>query len=290
MHILPVWGKRRYDQIERADVIELVEAIVRKGTPVQANRVQALVSMIFSFAVDAALVNFNPCSRLRKRGAETRDTRVLSDEEIRQFWVRSVLPPITRRVGLALRLALLTGCRSGEVAGIHRRELSDLEAPGKTSWLIPADRSKNGRAHFVPLSAPARAVVLSAFELIAGDAEYLFPSPVENGGPISGHALTTAMRRMAAKIEGAALKTWKADPPSPHDLRRTVATRLSQMGTLPETVSAILNHTRGGITGRHYDHYQRAAEKRAALDAWAALVTGIVEGKSGNVVRLAVTG
>jgi hypothetical protein len=61
------------------------------------------------------------------------------------------------------------------------------------------------------------------------------------------------------------------------------------MGTLPETVSAILNHTRGDVTGRHYDHYQRAAEKRAALDAWAAAVTDIVEGKSGNVVRLAVT-
>ena len=45
MHILPVWAKRRYDQIERADVIELVEAIIKKGTPVQANRVQALVSI-----------------------------------------------------------------------------------------------------------------------------------------------------------------------------------------------------------------------------------------------------
>jgi integrase len=286
MHILPAWAKRRYDQIERADVIELVEAIVSKGSPVQANRVQALVSMIFSFAVDAALLKFNPCSRLRKRGAETRKTRVLADEEIRQFWRRSVLPPVTRRVGLALRLALLTGCRSGEVAGICRKEISDIDVPGKASWLIPADRTKNGRAHFVPLSEPARAVIKSAIELTD---EYLFPSPVEHGGSIKGHALTTSMRRIAAKIEGAALKTWQAEPPSPHDLRRTVATRLAQMGTPPETVSAILNHTRGDVTGRHYDHYQRAPEKRAALDAWAAAVTDIVEGKTGNVVRLAVT-
>ena len=289
MHILPVWAKRRYDQIERADVIELVEAIIKKGTPVQANRVQALVSMIFSFAVDTALMKFNPCSRLRKRGAETRRTRVLSDDEIRQFWRRSVLPPVTRRVGLALRLVLLTGCRSGEVAGIRRKEISDIDVPGKGSWLIPGDRSKNGRAHFVPLSEPARAVIKSAIELIDDGDEYLFPSPRERGGPIKSHALTTSMRRMAAKIEGAALKTWQAEPPSPHDLRRSAATRLSQMGTLPETVSAILNHTRGDVTGRHYDHYQRAPEKRAALDAWAAAVTEIVEGKSGNVVRLAAT-
>jgi len=58
---------------------------------------------------------------------------------------------------------------------------------------------------------------------------------------------------------------------------------------IAETVSAILNHTRSDVTGRHYDHYQRAPEKRAALDAWAAAVTELVEGKSGNVVRLAVT-
>jgi len=69
MHILPGWANRRYDQIERADVIELVEGIVTKGSPVQANRVQALLSVIFRFAVDASLVQFNPCSRLRKRGA-----------------------------------------------------------------------------------------------------------------------------------------------------------------------------------------------------------------------------
>jgi integrase len=286
LHILPKWAKRRYDQIERADVIELVEGIIGNGAPVQANRVQALVSKIFSFAVDTSLMQFNPCSRLRKRSAETRETRVLTDEEIRQFWRRAVLPPITRRVGLALRLALLTGCRSGEVAEIHRTELSDLDAPGKASWLIPAKRVKNGRAHFVPLSEPARAIVLSALELIAEDEEYLFPSPIENAGPITSHALTVAMRRLGDKIEGSAAKTWKDDPPSPHDLRRTVATRLSQSGVATEDVSAVLNHVRSDVTGKHYDQYQRAPEKRAALNAWAAAVTDIVEGKPGNVVRL----
>ena len=109
--------------------------------------------------------------------------------------------------------------------------------------MLPAERSKNGRAHFVPLSDLARSTILSAIDLIADEDDYLFPSPVEAGGPITGHALTVAMRRLGDKIEGAALKTWKADAPSPHDLRRTVATRLSQMGVPPEDVSAVLNLT-----------------------------------------------
>jgi integrase len=276
LHILPNWGRRRYDQIERSDVIELVEGMIKAGSPVQANRVQALISMVFSFALDADLVKTNPCSRLKKRGVENQETRVLSDEEIRQFWSRSILPPVTRRVGLALRLALLTACRPGEIAGIHRSELSNLAVPGDASWLLPADRSKNGRAHFVPLSDMARETIFSACELISDEDEYLFPSPVEAGGPITGHSLTVAMRRMTTKIDGQASKTWTADPPSPHDLRRTVATRLSQMGVPPEDVAAVLNHVRSDVTGRHYDHYRRAAEKRRALDAWANALGGMV--------------
>lgn len=282
LHILPKWAKRRYDHIERADVIELAEGIVKSGLPVQANRVQALISMIFSFAVDADLVKSNPCFRLRKRGVETAETRILSDDEIRQFWRRAILPPVTRRVGLALRLALLTGCRSGEVAGIARTELSDLKTADGAAWLLPAERSKNGRAHFVPLSELARSAVLSALELISDEDEFLFPSPVQAGGPITGHALTVAMRRMSEKIEGSALKTWKAEPPSPHDLRRTVATRLSQMGTPPEDVAAILNHVRSDVTGRHYDQYQRSTEKRRALEMWAGTIQAITMGGAGN--------
>ena len=138
--------KRRYDHIGRSDVIELVEGIVKAGSPVQANRVQALISMIFSFAVDADLMKANPCSRLRKRGAENQETRVLSDAEIRQFWRRAVLPPVTRRVGLALRLTLLTGCRPGEAAGSARKELSDLKYPGRRVGCFPPnDQRTAGR-------------------------------------------------------------------------------------------------------------------------------------------------
>jgi integrase len=120
--------------------------------------------------------------------------------------------------------------------------------------------------------------VLAAIELIAESDKYLFPSPVERGGPISGHALTVAMKRLTGKIEGPALKTWKLDPPTPHDLRRTVATRLAQLGVSSEDISAILNHVRTDVTGRHYDQYRRATEKRRALEMWALAVDEILNG------------
>jgi integrase len=85
-HIIPRWGGRRYDEIGRADVIELVESVVTDGKQTLANRVQALVSSIFSFAMDADLVRGNPCARLRRRGVEVIGRRVLTDDEIQLFW------------------------------------------------------------------------------------------------------------------------------------------------------------------------------------------------------------
>jgi hypothetical protein len=89
IHILPYWGERDYRNIKRADVIELIERIVAAGSHTAGNRVHALISKIFSFGVDADLLDANPAARLRKRGAEVVGRRVLSDHEIRLFWPRS---------------------------------------------------------------------------------------------------------------------------------------------------------------------------------------------------------
>src|SRR5207253_17996 len=121
----------------------LVESLIKAGKPTLANRVQSLISSIFSFAMDADLVRGNPCARLRRRGVETIGRRVLSDDEIRLFWPGTVQKPISRRVGLALRLILLTGVRPGEAAGITCAELENTGEKGRARWIIPAERSKN---------------------------------------------------------------------------------------------------------------------------------------------------
>ena len=134
-HVLPRWQHRHIDSITRADVVDFVKGLIAAGKPVLANRVQALISTIFTFALDAGVTDRNPCARLRKRGTEQSATRVLSDDEIRQLWARAILPPLTRGSGLALRLILLTGCRPGEVAGLRRGELVDFTDSEKAVWL-----------------------------------------------------------------------------------------------------------------------------------------------------------
>jgi site-specific recombinase XerD len=116
VHILPSWRSGPFDAIGRKDVIALCEGIVAKGSPIQANRVQALLSKMFSFPLDAELVTANPCARLKKRSKETTATRVLSDDEIRLFWRRVGDPPNSKRMGQGLRLVALTGVRVTELA------------------------------------------------------------------------------------------------------------------------------------------------------------------------------
>ncbi len=288
LHILPKWKSREYDELTRGDLVELVEGLITEGKPTLANRVHALCSKIGSFAVDAGLLNGNPFGRVAKRGVEQVGRRVLSDDEIPLFWRRIILPPVSRRVGLACRLALLTGSRAGEVAGVARSELQHLDAAAKAGWSIPKERVKNGHAHYVPLCGLARETVQAALELIGDDDEYLFPSPRSGkatdgdslrGKPITGHALAVAMSRFADQLEGkaGAAKTWRAEPPTPHDLRRTLATRLSALGVSKEDRDAVMNHVRSDVGSKHYDLYERAKEKRQALTRWDAAVREILK-------------
>ena len=190
-HILPKWAGRGFSEIRRRDVIELVEALVTAGTPTLANRVQSLISSVFTFAMDADLAEANPCHRLRKRGVERVGRRVLSDEEIGLFWSKIVEPPAIRRTGLALRLTLLTGARISEIAGISRAELERLGDASRAAWIIPGTRTKNGRDHLVPLSPLAQDLVLELLESLGQSDEFLLSTyNRDRKGPVSGKSLS----------------------------------------------------------------------------------------------------
>jgi integrase len=108
--------------------------------------------------------------------------------------------------------------------------------------------------------------------------------------PITAYALAVAMQRMGSHITRAmpGSDSWLAEPPSPHDLRRTVATRLASLGVTSEDVAACLNHVRRDVTGRHYDMYSRLIEKRRALDLWAQTIERIISDRSQLIHRLRV--
>jgi integrase len=280
-HVLPKWRSRDYRSIRRADAVEIVEGLIAAGMPTLANRVGGLLSKIFNFAIDAGLNDSNPAGRLSKRGTERVGRRVLTDAELRLFWLAtSGVPPISRRVGLALRLALVTATRAGEASGAHKDEMANIGELANATWTLPGTRVKNERTLMLPLSPLGRTVVLDAIECSRGDGGYLFPSRLDNSRPIRAQVLATAMQRLGAVAKGEGADSWRAAPPTPHDLRRTCRTRFAALGIPREDRDAIMNHAPSDVGGKHYDLYERLKEKRAALDLWSDTLAAILEHSS----------
>jgi integrase len=278
--MVPVLGRRKLRDIRRRDVIALVESIAEGGgpgrrnpgrpAPVAANRVLALVSRIFSFALERELVESNPAYRLRKPAKEAARERVLAEQEIAALW--AALGHLQPTVAAAWKLILVTGQRPGEVMRLRRSDLN-RDVAGWW-WTIPAEWSKNGQAHRVPLTQPALDIIAELGPGL-GESEWLLSSRH------AGKRLTwlNASTRRLLKLTGLPRFT-------PHDLRRTAASMMLSLGTSPHVVEALLNHRPRGIAAV-YQRYGYGPEMRRALDQLGERIGAIVAGVScATVVRL----
>ena len=232
----------------------------------------------------------SPCKGIEAPAAETSRDRVLEEEEIRLAW--RVFDAIGWPFGSIGKLLLLTGARRSEIAEARWQEI-DLAAKTLT---LPGSRTKNGEPSQIPLS-DAAAEIISALPRIEGKAALLFSTT--GATPVSGFSRSREVieRAMVAKLREAATERGqdpeKVEAPKPwtlHDLRRTCASGMASLKIAPHVIEAVLNHKNGTIKGvaKVYNRYSYAAEKRAALDAWARRLNAIVTGtEASNVVELA---
>lgn len=148
-HLLPRWRHVKARDVSRPDVRALVEAIADRGAPVLANRVLALISKMFSFAVSRDWRADNPCTDVKRPGSEKSRERVLTSEEIVTLWkTLDAEDPFFRAL---FQLRFLTAARGGEIRRMRWHDL-DLESGW---WSIPREFAKNDVSHRVPLNQKA---------------------------------------------------------------------------------------------------------------------------------------
>lgn len=303
------------EDLDRAAVVRALDALTRrrkrkdggeaetsKGAAI-TGRTAAYGRAAFAWAVKRGAVRVNPFADLPVTKSIAKRERVLSDNELAEIW--RAAGDAASPYGAIIRLLILTGQRRGEVAGMTWDEISDDLA----TWSLPPERTKNGAAHMVPLPAPARGLLKALLPEDANETKRFVSDrrataalalPGALGTPFAGWS--KAKRTLDEAIMDARAKAAAAAGRSPaplipwnvHDLRRTVATGLQRLGVRLEVTEAVLNHisgSRGGIAGV-YQRHDWAAEKRAALDAWAAHIDSIVEGRTAgdNVVKLSCAG
>ncbi len=262
------WAARPASSITRRDCMRLIDEIADRGASTQARRVHAYLHRLFRWAVGRGEIETNPMADLPKPGVENPRDRVLSNAELTRVW--QAFDRLGYPFGPAFRLLTLTAARREEIMALRWDEI-DAEAG---IIRLAGARTKNGEAHDIPLSAAALAT-LATLPRIAGG--YVFTT--------TGRAPASGISKAKSRLDGlCGVEGWRL-----HDLRRTAATGVQRLGVRLEVTEAVLGHTSGTRSGivRVYQRHQYADEKRAALEAWARHIEGLIEPAPSNVVNLA---
>src|SRR5262245_2796870 len=228
-NVIPVIGAVKLSELRRRDVRNVTDAMLRRGVKVEATRVFEDIRGMVRWAVQQEYLDANPLDGMNKPAEPTASNRVLSDQEIHDLW-NGLPDALAKSVQCQriIKLALVTGQRVGEVAGITSAEL-DLKAH---EWRLPANRTKNGHAHVVPLSDLAIRIIKDAMA-DAGKGQFLFPCGKGSLSPVA--VARTILRANDSKRFGIA--SWSA-----HDLRRSALTGMARLGVAPIVLGHVANH------------------------------------------------
>jgi integrase len=263
-----VIGNMKLVDVRRVHVHAVLDPIVERGAGVMANHTLKATRMLFAWSVDRGLLETNPAAGIRKPTEETPRARVLSDNEVKTLW--QALPQVSEQGRAALKLLLLTGQREMEVVGAKWSEI-DFD---KRIWSLPVaergrSKARNG-VYVVPLSEPVVQVLLALRER-NGHGETVFAGIRRiNGAPPAPTRKIVSWAKQRLDEKCPTLKDWRI-----HDLRRTVRTGLSALQVEPHVAELVIGHAIRGIAAV-YDRYSYLAEKRDALDRWAAHVMQLV--------------
>ncbi len=285
--------------LDHVAVLNLVDGLAKAGKATTGALVLRYGSACYGWAMKRRRLLANPFSGLPMPERAGSRERVLSPGEIGEIW--RAAGTLAAPYGPAIRLLLLTLARRDEVCGMVWGEV----APDLSTWTQPAGRTKNGRAHVVHLSEPARALLCERLGTEPGKPLPTLPAAntlvfgtmtAERPRPISGHswvkreldkAIAVARAKIAAEAgrEAEAMPGWVL-----HDFRRAGVTWLAGSGFAPHIADRLLNHSGGAISGvmKTYQRAEFLPEREAALDAWGRHVLAMGEGVAAavNVVAM----
>jgi integrase len=255
------------NEITHPDIAARLSNIIRNHSAHTAAAARRAASAAFRWFMEEGWTTANPVIGTRKPPDPRPREHVLSNAEFEQVW--NVCGDDD--FGRIVRLLILLGSRRQEVGGMRWSEL-DLDAG---SWTLPAERSKNHRPHTIALPAAALTIIESVPRT---NRDHLF-------GDRAGDGFTSWSRfkhEIDQQLSGR-VKPWRL-----HDLRRTVATGMADIGVEPHHIEAALNHYGGhrrGVAGVYNRSNYNAAVK-TALTRWSEHILGLVEGRAPKVVPL----
>jgi integrase len=279
------WHKLPIADLTGQQIMSKIKGMIAKGNYPKARLIFALLKRFFAWAVEEGHIKVSPLDRMKmpdkpkaKEGQSSREhpKRKLPLDELRKVWAAA--EALGSPGGSLVQMLVLCGQRRQETALMEWTHLDNLDGKDP-AWRLPAKNTKNGRAHTVPLS-PQAVAVIKAQPHFAGS-PYVF-----SRGQVAFSTFAQAKRELdsliARRNRGERLPPWAF-----HDLRRTFVSQVIELGiTTPWVADAIVNHVsefKGGVQGR-YNLADHMSDRRAALLAWGRVVTG--EDVESNIIPL----
>jgi len=268
--IIPLLGKMELETIQARDITKALDTIVKRGSPVHANKVLSTLKQAFSYAVSRGELMLNPTINIRARdigGIEKPRERNLTLDEIKILWffLDSDNHSISLQIKNAIKIILLTGVRSGE---LRLAKLSEFNFE-QSLWTIPAEHSKTGLVMKIHLCPLVKYLLLEIKQQIKS--EYALPS-TDGTSPLSDKSLPKAVRRIQDRLE---IPQW-----TPHDLRRTFATQLGEMLHIdPVVIEKCLGHKMPKIMAT-YNKNEMLPQRKEALNLWGQYIQDLVNNEN----------
>jgi integrase len=251
-------GKIPLRSVTATDVRELVFAKRDSGSSQAAVALRGLIKRIFDYAIVCGIVQANPAHAVPNKfiaRAMARE-RALSEPEIGLFLRRLAAAPVDERYKIAFRLILLTLVRKSELRLARWEHINFIRG----EWEIPPELSKTRKGQIVYLSRQS-AECFAALRRISPGTTSVLPMAGSPRQPISPSTLNRALKTARGKMAHFTV----------HDLRRTAATRLSEMGYESDWIEKCLNHTIKGVRGV-YNRAQYSEQRKKMLQEWADAV------------------
>lgn len=289
--VLPVLGQAALVDIRRAMLVNVLDAVVDRGARVMANHLFGDLRQFFNFAVAREWVPSHPLAGLTKEkigGRQKERERFLSEQEIVQLRDQLPMANLLQTTEAAIWIMLGTCCRVGELSQAQWKDVN-LD---RGEWSIPAGNSKNARDHLVYLSDFV-ASHFRSLQSLTGDSDWCIPA--RNG--IDHVCLKSIAKQIKDRQRDTALSNrtkatgtllLPGGPWTPHDLRRTGATLMGELGVSGEVIEKCLNHVEMSKLKRIYQRHERREEQR---DAWRRLgdrLDLLTRAGADNVVALSI--
>ena len=270
-------GDKEAKLVTKADIFLILDETKKAGKLRTGNMLLADLKQMFRFALAREIVDRNPLDTIAKRqvgGADVERSRVLDETEIRLLGGALKNAGMTRRSEIAVKIILATGCRISELMNAAWEQV-DFEA---LTWHLP--ETKNQRTHTIHLSPYAEKLFRQLAEMRASDTKpegkplpWVFPNKSKNG-PVCiksfGKQLSDRQRPLDEKLMNRTTSTealllprghWTA-----HDLRRTTATTMAELGISTDVIDECLNHVIASKVARVYIHNRRLGQQAEAFD------------------------